>query len=295
VKWLRAAWKAVIRAAIYLVVRPLLEAIRWPPPDAAAAIGARLGGLAAWLLPWEAAKVRRNLARAFPELEPPAVAALARETFCRLGAALAEYASLTWRGPEALRLRTAVDGLGLIEEAQRRGRGAVVLTGHLGNWEMAAAAVALRAAPFAVIARALYDSRLSRLAARWRAVSGTRTFDTSEVRSVLAHLEAGGVLGVLADQGSRRFASLPVPWFGAPATSPVGPVKLASRTGASLLMGFVRRHGGVHRVTLEPLGDGSADPATVLARFNARLEALVRERPADWPWMHDRWRDGGSP
>ncbi|MEK7476690.1 MAG: lysophospholipid acyltransferase family protein [Candidatus Coatesbacteria bacterium] len=293
---IRHWYKQALRLAIYLLLRPVLEVFRLLPPDMASAVGDRFGALAGWLVPRDLAKARAHLARAFPNLAPGEIARLARAHLRHLGRTLGEYLSLTKRDPSVFQARVRVEGLELVERARAAGRGCVILTAHFGSWELAGAAMGLALSDWAVVGRDLYDPRLSRLLARWRARFGIRVFEVADARGVLRHLKGGGSLGILIDQSSWRVANVLVPWFGHPSPTPSGPVRFAERSGSVLMMGFILREGNRHRVLLERIADRVDDrPAEAyLATYNARLEALVRERPEQWVWMHDRWKQHGE-
>jgi KDO2-lipid IV(A) lauroyltransferase len=293
---IRHWYKQGLRSVIYLVLRPVLELFRLLPPDSASALGARLGALAAGLLPRDLAKARAHLARAFPDRTPEEIARLARRHVRHLGRALGEYLSLTKRDPSVFRARVRVEGIEHVERARAAGRGCVILTAHFGSWELAGAAMGLALSNWAVVGRDLYDPRLSRLLTRWRARFGIRVFEVADARGILRHLKGGGSLGILIDQSSWRVANVLVPWFGHPTPTPSGPVRFAERSGAVLLMGFILREGNRHRVVLERIADRvDGRPAEeYLAAYNARLEALVRERPEQWVWLHDRWKQHGE-
>jgi len=286
----RHAYKLALRAVIYAAIRPAVEVFRRLPPAAAGGLGAALAGGAWSVMPGAARRAVRNLGIALPELSEPARRRIAARHFRHLGRSAGEYLSLTTRDPGLLSGRVRIEGLDRLERARAAGRGVIVLTAHLGSWEMAAASVSLAIGGMGVVARDLYDPRISRLINRLREHALVRTYDTGDVRGLLRHLKGGGVLGILIDQDSRRVATVPVPYFGVPAATPVGPVRLADRAGAALMMGFIVRHGAGYRLVLEDLPPLPATAEGRLARFNARLESLVRAHPEQWVWLHDRWK-----
>ena len=96
-------------------------------------------------------------------------------------------------------------------------------------------------------------------------------------------------MGALMDQNTR-VSNRPVPFFGRPAPTPTGPVRLARRYGIPLLPVAIGRHGDGHRVIhLPPLEPGVGDENTLLAAANAALEEMIRRNPAEWVWFHRRW------
>ncbi len=287
----RHIYKLALRWMIYAILRPIIECFRLVPPRVAAAVGEGVGALAGLFMWRERRRAEANLVRAFPDLSTTARQRIVRAHFRHLGRSLGEFLSLTRRDPAQLKAMVRVEGLEHLESARAAGRGAVVLTAHLGSWEVAAAAIGLRVPNLAVVARDLYDPRLSRLSERLRAHFNVRTFDTHDTRSMFRHLKRGGVLGVLVDQASRRVLNVPVGFFGRPVDTPVGPVNLAARAGSALLTGFIMQTGSGYRLILEELAGhaNGTPPARQLERYNRRLEHWVREHPEQWVWMHNRW------
>lgn len=288
----RHAWKMLLRLVVYAVVRPPVEVLRRMSPETSAAVGERFGGFLGAVLPRERRRMVRHLQRAFPDHAASDLDRVARGVFRHLGRTLGEYLSLTAREPSELVRRVQVEGFEHLLRAKSAGRGVIVLTAHLGSWEVAAAATGVALGGLAVVARDLYDERLTRMVDGWRRRFSVTVLDTRDARGMFKHLRAGGVLAILADQYSARVDNVPVEWFGHPALSPVGPVSLARRTGSAVLIAFTYREAGRHRVVFEPYADalnGSPDTEVVRA-FNRRLEEHVRARPEQWVWMHDRWR-----
>ncbi len=288
----RHAWKLFLRLAVYVVVRPPVEVLRFLSPERAASVGASLGGFLGAVLPRERRRMVGNLRRAFPDAPDAELDRVARGVFRNLGRMLGEYLSLTARPPSELVSRVQVEGFEHLRRIHDSGRGAIVLTAHLGSWEVAAAATGVALGGLGVVARDLYDDRLTRMVDGWRKRFAVTVFDTRDARGMIRHLKSGGVLAILADQNSPRVENVPVSWFGHPALSPVGPVSLARRTGSSVLLAFTYREGNHHRVVFEPYAESlNGEPdAEVVRAFNRRLEEQVRARPEQWVWMHDRWR-----
>ncbi len=208
-----------------------------------------------------------------------------------LGFVYGEFLGMTRRAPALLDRLVEVDNFEPVARAVQSGRGAVVLTAHLGSWELAAAAVGARVPRLAVVARELYDPALDRLNKRLRGRFKVNTIDSRDTRGMIRLLRSGGVLGVLADQDSRRVVNARLPFFGADAATPVGPARLAEHAGAVLVTGFIVRDGPRYRLYFEEMAEtGSAEDR--MAEYNRRLEDVVRKYPEQWLWLHDRWRSG---
>jgi KDO2-lipid IV(A) lauroyltransferase len=160
--------------------------------------------------------------------------------------------------------------------------------------------------PFAAVAREAYDPRLTRIYDRLRGDRGLITIyrgAPGAAAALLRTLRRGHVLGIPMDLASR-VPSIEVPFLGHPAPTPVGPARLALRTGAAVVVGVPAPDGdgglvlAVTRVDTADL-DGSTDEQRerlVSTRINEVLSAHIRALPEAWLWMHPRWeaRAGGS-
>lgn len=282
--WLLARAIAAVAAGVGALPVPL-----------ALALGRALGRGAHMLLARPRRLARRHVALAFPELDAEACAALVRATFAHTGESYAELA--LW---PRLRRRgyVAVDGEAHVRAALAGGRGAVVVTGHCGNWELLAAAMADRGWPLSVVARRVTDPRFDALVRRFRSAHGMEILDrdaphfSAAVRGALAR---NRLVCLLIDQDTRG-AGIFVPFFGRPAHTPPGAAMIALRHRVPVLSAFIRRRaGGGHLVTVRPVTVDAADGArariaALTARCTAEIEAAIRRAPAEWVWWHERWR-----
>lgn len=312
-----AARSSLDRIANDLLVLGLRAAIRfaeWLGVDRTLVVGRALGR--AWPvlgLP-RTRRVREQLASAFPDEAPEQRKRWQREVFGHLAQGLAELVLMSGRHRAAMLSHVEVIGLEHLERAVREsgGKGAVVIGPHLGNWELAAAALAGLGVPVSAVYRGLRQPALERALQRVR--SGTpRTRGEIERGSpieqiamgrragvqFLRALEAGRSVLVLLDQHARRDEGMIVEFFGRPARTRFGPLKLADRVGAPVLMAFATRDGDRrhHRLTIHPplqLERGAAEDEEVLRRnlqtVSAAIETEIRALPTQWIWTHRRWR-----
>lgn len=192
-----------------------------------------------------------------------------------------------------------VDGWEHVRTVLDSGRGAIVATAHLGNWEVLAAYCAGQGIPITGIARQLNDPRLNQLLVDFRARNGVRTImreSASSGREIIRVLRERGILALLIDQDLHA-PSVSVPFFGRPARTPVAGATLAVRRDLPIVPAFARRRpqGGHRLIILPPLwpphsGDRRADVVELTRRCTAIIEAQVREVPEEWVWWHKRWR-----
>lgn len=286
----------------YRALRGMLATARPIPLPALRRIGIAIGRLAMALSRRERGRAAEHLALAFPELDDSARAALLVATGRHLGRLLGEIAWL-WSVPAAeLLARTEIVGLENLAGALSPKRGAVLITGHCGNWEWMNLALGAAGVPMTVAAREVYDPRLDAIAVRLRGRFGgeTELRGTEAGRGLLAALRHGRVAGLLIDQDIDTPGAF-VEFFGRPAWTPVGAAVLALRAGVPVVPGFASRlQDGRVRVTCEtPIDLGARrEPevaAALTALLTARIEAQVRTYPEQWVWMHRRWRRQPGP
>ena len=171
------------------------------------------------------------------------------------------------------------------------------VSGHLANWEVMAAVIVEAGVVCQVTYRAANNPYVDRRIRQGRARYGVRLFAPKGgegARELLEALDRGESVALMNDQ---KFNGGPaVPFFGVPAHTATGPTRLALRAGTDLQPMSVQRLGGarfrvvVHEpIPLEHTGDRAADLEAGVAKVNAFVEARVRERPAEWFWVHKRW------
>jgi len=269
-----------------------LGVIQKIPVGAVYALG-RVAGAVAWLLlPRYRSLVRRNLIRALG-IGPAEARRLAREHFRTLGANLLCAARFMVADEATVRRHTEVVNLDALIAAHAQGRGVVLAISHIGNWELfAQATFYARHIPFGTVFQRIHNKQLNARIDHLRRRLGVKTFDRSrELPAAMKFLKEGGVLGVLVDQHAGD-SGLWTPLFGSLAsTSPLA-ASLATRTGAAVVpvdittCGFARWRIKVR----SQIQFDAENPNALTAAINRVLEQQIRESPADWFWVHDRWK-----
>ncbi len=284
--------------AEYYAMRATIGGLRTLSWDAACKFGERLGSLGYRPLGIRKRVVERQIAAAFPDLRHAAVLRLARESYQHLGRAFIETALLNSLGKDGLqKLVETVEGWEEIEEVMSKGKGAVLVTGHIGNWELAGAYVAARGVPLDAIVRGmanpLFDAYLNHTR---EAIGMTIVHDSEAVRRTPRSLRAGRAVAFVADQGVMGLASTFVPFFGRPAKTPRGAAVFALRFNVPVVFVVaLRQPNGRYRIVVERIeapqtGDRERDVDAIVARFTQHLEKWVRAVPAQYFWQHRRWR-----
>jgi Kdo2-lipid IVA lauroyltransferase/acyltransferase len=283
--------------AEYLLARTLEGSLTALPERAAERLAAALGSLLESPLAIRRATVLANLRRAFPEAGEPWIRVVASGAYRHLAREVASIARLARLTPAEIVARTRIEGWGELESALAERRGVILATGHFGNWEIGAAAIAARGVPTSAIVKRQSNPLVNAyLEATRRRLGVEPIYRSDAARLVPRALRAGRVIGIVADQDARA-AGVWVPFFGVPSSTHRGPALFALRLGAPIFAGAAFRVAGErrYRIVLErvlPRQSGSLaeDVAALTARLTERLEAAVRAAPDQYFWFHRRWK-----
>jgi Kdo2-lipid IVA lauroyltransferase/acyltransferase len=185
------------------------------------------------------------------------------------------------------------EGLENLQNALDKGRGVLIATAHLGNWELSAFAHALMTGPMNIVVRPLDNRRVDGFVERQRALSGNRIIEKKDAaRGILRALAANEAVGILIDQNTSIEQGVFIDFFGVKACAGSAFAKLAHHSGAPVIPGFAlwsekeSRHVLRFYPPVEMMGDVAADTQ----RIHAVLESAIREHPDQWLWIHRRWK-----
>jgi len=237
-----------------------------------------------------------NLRLCLPEMSPADRARLARRSLVESGKTLFELPKL-WLAPTAtaLGLVTRVSGEHLVDEALQRGRGVILMSPHLGNWELAGLYCSHHY-PMTMMYRTQRNAIVDRLMCEGRERFGGRlvTATPRGLKELLKTLNERGVIGVLPDQNPGAGTGVFVPFFGVTTYTPTFAARLVTRTGATALMVFSERLPGTHGFHLrftpasDCLGDRTVEAGA--ACMNRDLERLIRSGVEQYWWSYNRFR-----
>lgn len=290
--------RGVRHALEFALLRGALAALDALPEAAALALGAAAGWVAGVVLRVRRRDVDRNLELAYPEADPAWRRRVARASYAHLGREAVSTFRVSARGPVEVARRTTMVGFDAFLAAARAGRGVVLVTGHMGNWELGGAAFSARGLAVDAVAKGMANRRFGDFLDRSRRRLGVRLVELGDApREGMRSLRQGRVLGLIADQNAREQGVF-VPFFGVPAATFRGPALFALRAGAPIFLGVGFREPGVparYRVVVEevrfaPTGDLDRDVLTLTAAHTAALERAVRQAPEQYFWQHRRWR-----
>jgi KDO2-lipid IV(A) lauroyltransferase len=262
-------------------------------------VGRALGRVAMALNPRDRRRARDHIRIAYPDWDESDVRRLLRANASHFGALAAEVAWLGVVRPQAVTDLCSSSGEDHLRSALDHGEGAVLITGHCGNWELLNAWLGAAGFPMTIAVRGIYDPRLDLMATRLRERFGAEVVPRGSKagRQLLGALGRNRVIGLLIDQDIRDIPGVFVPFFGKPAWTPSGGASLALHRKCPVVPAFShRRADGGHTVKIHPPiplpTSGSKDDRIVelTAAATAAIERQLRAHPEQWVWMHRRWR-----
>ncbi len=239
-----------------------------------------------------------NLQTSFPEKAKAEIAALAKEVYRNAAIVGAELFDIPSLNKDNIKDWVEVEGLENYHQALEKGRGAILISAHFGNWELSAAALPFLRQPIVPVYRPLDNALLDNIILRIRSATGNVPLSkTRALRQMLRHLKNNMILGLLIDQNVARQEGVFVDYFSRPACTTDSAAPLALRTKAPVLPLFnLRLPNGKYRLILGkelPLvetGDWDGDVLVNTQNYTRVIEEMVRKHPDHWLWVHHRWK-----
>jgi KDO2-lipid IV(A) lauroyltransferase len=292
--------KASVREiAEFVSVWGFVHGMRLLPRGLARAIGAAIGAMAYRGLGRLRRVGLRNLELAFPKKTAAEREATLRSVYRNLGLLLAEFCKMPDYTAASASRFIRYEGLENYLAAQERGKGVLVLTGHLGAWELSSFYHSLMGMPMGMVIRRLDNPLVDAFVNRIRCQYGNRVIHKDDfARGLIASMRAGETVGILMDTNMTPPQGVFVPFFGVQACTASGMARIAAKTGAAVVPGFLLWEQSEQRYVLrfgEELrvvhtGDAEQDALVNTAAFTAAIERYVRQYPEQWLWMHRRWK-----
>ena len=285
----------------YAAAKSVLTGLGILPAQAAIAVGKVIGRVF-YLL---AGDLRRtaaiNLRLAFPEKSEDERRELVRECFASLGRVLGLFSQFLTRSEEELRNLIDPSGFEHLDAALKKyGNRLILLTAHLGAWELTSFSFSFLGYPMTIPVRRIDNPRVEQLIDRYRTRFGNTTVDKLAAgRSMLKILRSGDRhIGLLPDLNTLDDEAIFVDFFGVPAATNFVIAKLALRTNAPLVPVFAPWSEEKKKYLLivtpplepEPTGDEDVDVRRLTTNLALRIENYIRQYPGQWLWVHKRWK-----
>lgn len=254
-------------------------------------LGRGLGALAFALAGSRRHAARVNLRLCFPQLDEPARERLLRDSFRDFGIGLFEFARAWWGDIAPMRRDVVIEGLDHLRALQAQGRGVLMVSGHFMTLEICGRLLCDHV-PLAGMYRRYRDPVMEHAVKQGRLRYAAAMFANDEVRPAMRHLKQGGFLWYAPDQDMRGKDTVFAPFFGVPAATITATHQFARLTGCAVVPFFHRREGDRYVLRIAPpLEPFPTDDAVVdSARVNAAIEAMVREAPTQYLWIHRRFK-----
>jgi KDO2-lipid IV(A) lauroyltransferase len=275
-----------------------LSVLHLLPEELALRLGEGMGWVAGVVLGIRRKTVRAHLRQAFPHESEAWRRRVARASFRHLGREALATFLLGRLSREEILERIEIPGFEALQEAMEAGAGAVLITAHFGNWEVAGAGLAARGLPLDVVAQRqrnpLFDADLTETRTR-QGMSVILRGDAP--KQVLKSLRRGRAVAIVWDQNVRR-GGIFVEFFGKKASTARGPAIFPLRTGSPVFQGVNRRLEGypsryrleVVPVDFTPTGDLEADVFRLTEVYTRFLEKEIVRTPEQYFWQHRRWK-----
>jgi len=274
------------------------------------ALARLLASLIAIAVYWALGRLRRvgvrNLKLALPELSTAERNRILRGVYVHLAWQLVEFCRMTRYTPQNTSAWLRTEGLDRYLAAQARGKGVLVVTGHLGAWELSSFYHSLMGHPMGMVIRRLDNRRLDDFVNGIRCLHGNKVIHKDDFgRGLLLAMRSGQTVGILMDTNMTPPQGSFVKFFGLEACTATGLAHVARKTGAAVLPGFMlwepsERRYVLHfgpEIQIPHTGNPAEDILAATQLCTQAIESWIRRYPDQWLWIHRRWktRPAGEP
>ena len=272
------------------------------PLSVALAIGRRLGWIYGSAIRYHRQDAIDALRRAFPQKSQTEILDIVRRMYANMGMNLVEVLRLGKVTDEFLREVIEIEGEEHARTALLRNKGAIILTGHLGNWDLLASIVPRLGYPLTVISKDIKNKGLNEFWMNIRQRFGVKFVPAhNSYRACLTALKKNELIGFILDQNMIRTEGVFVDFFGKPACTTPGLAYMSAQSAAPVVPVFmIRRENGRHLVKVLPPLDPppNREPETMhefTQRYTKIIEDFIRQYPDQWIWIHRRWKTVPAP
>ncbi len=286
-------WQRIGHFGIFVPIWLFLTIARRVPFNLRSRLGGRFVGFTAAVLPGIRKRIERNLALIFPDMSAADVKSLRQRNAYIMGRTLTEILFNEDQLTDHVPFEVSGPGLATIEDAAAQGKGAILVSGHFGQWDATRILLKERGLEVGAIYRPNNNPFYEPYFLRGIEAAGQPIFPRGNegLKAMIRHLRKGGRVAILADQHLDEGAVLPL--LGRPSYTTLSPAQMALRHKAPLVpvWGIRDDKAGIVRVVLEePIAHST--PEEMMTAFNASLEARIRANPEQWHWAHRRWKLG---
>lgn len=279
------------------LITGLMRLLRILPTRLVLLKGKFLGLLFFYLIPVRKSVSLKNIASVFPEKSQKEIKAIARNTYIQFGQSITEFMHQPALSGEQLLRRVSFDNPQHFETAFKGGKGAIIMSGHFGNWEIMAAAISAMGYPVVAIAREQRNPFINKIINDIRRMAGIETLQLGmALRGVLRSLRQNNFVALLADQDAHDEGVF-VDFLGRPSSTAQGPAIFCLKTGAPMIFGScIRQRDGNYKAYIQNIKTDDLDGLTeenikiLTQRHAAALEESIKKWPDHWFWMHKRWK-----
>jgi Kdo2-lipid IVA lauroyltransferase/acyltransferase len=297
-----AGHRANIPGVMNLILKAIAAFFSCLPLGVALAMGRGLGWIYGSVIRYHRQDAMGALTRSFPGKTPCEIRGIVRRMYANLGMNLVEVLRLGQMTDEFLRANIDIEGEGFAREALARNKGVVILTGHVGNWDLLCTVVPRLGYPLTVISKDIKSERLNEFWMNLRQRFGVKFVPAhNSYRACLTALKKNELIGFILDQNMIRTEGIFVDFFGRPACTTPGMAYMSAQSGAPVVPVFMlRRENGRHLVKVLPLIDPppNREPEVIrefTQRYTKIIEETIRQCPDQWIWIHRRWRTAPPP
>ncbi|MEK6656824.1 MAG: lysophospholipid acyltransferase family protein [Nitrospirota bacterium] len=283
---------------IYLFLKLLISFFKILPRQSALKAGETLAIIVYYLSSRHRKITLDNLSSAYKDIDEKKREGFAKSSFKNLGRVAAEFARMTSYNRDFIEKIIDIEGWENFEEAKKKGKGIVFLTGHLGNWELMAYSQSLRGNHGNIIARPLDNPVVEGFVQKQRSAAGNRVIaKKSALKDIIQCLRNKEHVGILLDQNVAQQEGIFVDFFGKTACTSFGLAMLALKIDITIIPVFLvyTGHGRYKQligkeIEIQKTGDFEYDMAYNTALFTKVIESYIRKYPEQWFWAHRRWK-----
>jgi KDO2-lipid IV(A) lauroyltransferase len=269
----------------------------WISLPAALSIGAALGWVYGSVIRYHRRDAFDALRRAYPEKSGREIRTIVRRMYRNFGMNVAEILRLAGGAFEETEGRITVSGREIVDQALQRGKGVMILTAHMGNWDLLGMFTVKHKYPLTIISKDLKSKTINDMWMVLRERFGVNIIPAhNSARGSLKVLKKNELLGFILDQNRPRDAGIFVDFFGRPACTSPGLAILSAQAQAPVVPVFINRTpDGNHELRILPVIDPPPDrePETVRKAtqiYTKIIEDQIRRYPDQWIWLHRRWK-----